>query len=75
MKQLYAPNGKLILGTYDKVPCCCNTSGWSDLGDPIFSGGSDMYWDDSTTQLTPEGEMLVVDEDGDIWAKNLCTLR
>jgi hypothetical protein len=78
MKQLYSPTDKLIVGTADTVNAVANTTGWSDCGDPIFQGGSDVDWDSQVTRTLPvDGAetRIVVDEDGDEWPQTECTLR
>ncbi|MFP3556446.1 hypothetical protein SB861_37885 [Paraburkholderia sp. SIMBA_049] len=67
MKQLKAPNGKRIIGTLEHVPGCAVVNGWNLVDgklEPEYAGGSDMYWDDSKTQRGADGEMVVLDEDG-----------
>lgn len=75
MKQLYSPNGKLVIGTADTVNATANVSGWSDTGEPIYAGGSDVDWDSQLTRTNAKGDMLVIDEDGDTWPKAMCELR
>jgi hypothetical protein len=78
MKQMIAPNGRYIVGTKELVPACANTNGFSDLGDPIYAGGSEMYWDDSKTQYHEgrdgNGNMIVIDECGDEHVASDCKL-
>lgn len=36
MRQLYAPNGKKIVGTSDTVPVTSYVHGWESNGTPIY---------------------------------------
>jgi hypothetical protein len=78
MKQLYAPNGNLIIGTLEHVPGCAHVSGWElDAAgrlEPVWASETEMYWDDSKTQDI-EGDTLVIDEDGETWPMSQCTVR
>jgi hypothetical protein len=78
MKQLYAPNDKLIVGTAETVRAVANTTGWSECGDPIYQGGSNVDWDSQSTRtllVLGAETRIVVDEDGDEWPQTECTLR
>ena len=75
MKQLYAPNGKRIIGTSEMIPGTAIVNGWSDTGEPIYSGETDTHWNGQLTSTNKRGVMLVTDEDGQEHAFDACTLR
>lgn len=74
MKQLKAPNGKRIIGTAEIVNATAITAGFSDKGDPVYAGGSEVDWDSQFTRIHSDGSILVVDEDGEFHSLASCTL-
>lgn len=76
MKQMIAPNGLRIVGTADTVNVTADVTGWSDDGVPDYDGGSgsEVDWNSQLTRTNANGVMLVVDEDGSIWPKDMCKL-
>jgi hypothetical protein len=77
MKQLFAPNGKRIVGTADTVKAVANISHWDESGAPVFVGSS-VDWDSQETRETfSNGERtpVVVDEDGQEWPQSECEMR
>jgi hypothetical protein len=76
MKQMIAPNGLKIVGTADVVNVTADVTGWSDAGEPDYDGGSgsEVDWNSQLTRTNANGVMLVVDENGSIWPKNMCEL-
>jgi hypothetical protein len=76
MKQLYAPNGVRIAGTKEMIPGTALVTGWSDMRDPIYGGGTEVDWDGQTTQRTRSNDaIVVVDEDGNEHSAGDCTLE
>lgn len=71
-KRLVAPNGAQIVGTSEMIASTAHVENlrWEN-GEVTFDyeGGSDVYWDTSTTQ-TRDGEILFVDENGDEWSES-----
>jgi hypothetical protein len=75
MKQMIAPNGLRIVGTAEMLPGVAHTSGFSDKGDPIYSGGTEVDWDGQATQRTKTNDaIVVVDEDGNEHSAGDCNL-
>lgn len=74
MKQMFAPTGQRIIGTADVVNATAEVKAWSNDGVPEYAGGSVVDWDSQLTRTNANGVMLVVDEDGQIWPKNMCKL-
>jgi hypothetical protein len=77
MKQLFAPNGKRIVGTADTVRAVANISHWDEGGNPVFVGSS-VDWDSQETRETfsnGERTRVVVDEDGEEWPQAECEMR
>lgn len=65
MRQLYAPNGKKIVGTSDLAPVTSYVCGWDDDGIPIYAGDeAKVYLDASETRKNEAGVMYVVDSSG-----------
>lgn len=64
MKQLYAPNGKLIIGTSELITGMARVEGFDEDGAPVFSGRTEVYWDDQKTKCGADGKIVVFDEDG-----------
>lgn len=74
MKQLYAPNGELIAGTLETISGRANVSGWSEQGDPIYAGNTEVFWDDQQT-VERDGQLVCLTESGDEFPFDQCTLR
>lgn len=71
-----APNGKAIVGTYERVPgtALAGTVTVADNGaiEPDYDGTTEMDWDAQTT-VRKGGRRLWVDEDGHLWSEaKLC---
>jgi hypothetical protein len=75
MKQLYVKDSGLkIIGTEERVPATAIVNGWSDLGDPIYAGQTELDWDGQHT-ITADEVMMVVDENGEPHLYTDCELR
>lgn len=76
MIQLLSPAGRPIVGTLDLVPARANVGGFTLNADgsysPEFDGGSEMFWNDQRT-VEREGQIIVLDEDGEEWPLSACT--
>ena len=75
MKQLFAPNGKRIIGTSERIPGTAIVNGWTETGEPIYSGETEIDWNGQSPSENERGVMLVTDEDGGKHAFDVCTLR
>jgi hypothetical protein len=74
MKQLYAPNGNLIVGTLETIKGRANVTGWNDDRSPEYAGSTEIFWDDQRT-VQRDGNIICLDEDGEEYPFNECTLR
>jgi hypothetical protein len=74
MKQLRAPNGLRITGTAEVINGQAIVNGWSNTGEPIYAGNTEVDWNSQLTRHDPTGTRLVIDEDGEEWPQAACTL-
>jgi hypothetical protein len=80
IRQLYAPNGSVIIGTAELIEGTARIDGALPPGagrtrfELQYSGGTDVDWDSQTTRLR-ERKRLFVDEDGSLWPEDELTLR
>jgi hypothetical protein len=70
MKQMIAPNGRKIVGTFDKIPGVAGVQGWTvDANgklEPEYDGtGTEVWWDDQYTETNEAGVLWVVDENNE----------
>jgi hypothetical protein len=76
MKQAYVKDSDVrIKGTLDLTPGCANVDGFDANFEPVWEGGTTMYWDDQYTQTNGKGEKLYVGEDGGTYAQSDLELR
>lgn len=71
----WAPSGKKIVGTYDKVPGVALA--YTYYRDPVdghveaeYEGETKLRWNDCEAQYATNGQRLYVDEDDGLWAEN-----
>lgn len=73
-----APNGKAIVGTYERVPgtalAVTVTIATSGGIEPEYEGTTEMDWDAQTT-VRRSGRRLWVDEDGHLWSEDKLRFR
>lgn len=77
MFDLYAPNGRQIVGTDDTVPACAAVSGFTRAEDgtfrPEYMGDTEVYWDGQETQVFDRTAYVLMDEDGRLWLDRECS--
>ena len=66
IRDYVSPTGKLIVGTLETTPCRCNIDGIGDDGEVSYSGGSEMFYDE-TKAILRDGKPLFLDEAGEDW--------
>lgn len=66
----YSPNGSLIIGLLESVPCTATISGFYKNNSHEYAGGTEIHWDDQKPILDADGQLQYVDENGDTWALN-----
>ena len=75
-KVLLAPNGKLIRGTIETLKACAGILGAMEgEGDGArfeldYGGPTDVWWDESKTEIDANGERLFLDVEGDEWPES-----
>ena len=80
MNNLYAPNGKEIMGTLEVIHgqagIMPGTIKRNDDGtfDFDYDGDTEMFWDEQRTK-TEEGQRIFLDEDGNEWYERDLVLR
>ncbi len=65
-----APNGKLIIGTLEKVYGVAQIDEESTLDDIVYSGSTDINWDGQESVLDGCGDRVFIDEDGNEWSES-----
>ena len=66
-REYVSPSGSLILGTLERLTGRSEISGIKDDGEPVYSGGTEIFYDDQVTATDSEGKMIFLDEDGAEW--------
>lgn len=76
MKLRHKDTGDLIVGTYDRVPCCAIASNFRLKDGELLwdlDGGSYMWWDSQETVTDPmTDEVYLVTENNDVVAFSEC---
>ena len=80
MFHAYAPNGKRIVGTLEKIYAAALIGGFgkTSADSLLYTGTTSVWWDsqESVTRRVPPGESIVfLDEDCDEWLEGQLTFR
>ena len=65
-----APNGKLIIGTLEKLYGVAQIDEESTLDDLCYDGHTDINWDGQETFVNEHGDRVFIDEDGNEWTES-----
>lgn len=66
MREYVSPNGDQILGTLEKLTGRAEITGIEDDGTPVYSGGTEIFYDDQVTVMR-DGRMVFLCTEGDEW--------
>ena len=74
-RKYLSPGGVPIVGTLERLSGLARISGISDEGEPEFSGGTEVCWDEQGTEVfwddqitaTRKGKIVYLDENGGEW--------
>lgn len=66
-KAYVSPNGDPITGTMEMLFGRAHLTKIEDDGSPIYSGGTEIFWDGQTTAITKEGKLIFLDDEGNEW--------
>lgn len=67
MTKLFTPAGAQIVGTKEIIPGMAQATSYSADGEPIYDGGTTIWWDDQKT-VWEKGSRVYLDENGGEWA-------
>jgi hypothetical protein len=68
-KVFIAPNGARIVGTLERLSGVARIEGWDEHGEPIYSGDTDIWWDEQRTEIRAD-EFVYVDAYGEEWLQS-----
>jgi hypothetical protein len=68
-KTFTAPTGARITGTLETVLGVARVEGWDEHGEPIYSGDTEIWWDEQRTVIRDD-EFVYVDANGDEWLQS-----
>lgn len=77
----YSPNDELIVGTLEALKATARIADGSYNRDKDgkltfeHHGGTEVWWDETKTMRSPDGETLYVCEDGKIWSESQIVLK
>jgi hypothetical protein len=63
----YSPQGTEIVGTLETITGRASIQDISDTGEPDYSGGTEVFWDEQKTVLNEAGQAIFLDENGEQW--------
>lgn len=66
-KHWYSPLGSLILGTLEKLTGRAEIEDINPDGTPVYSGGTEIFYDDQETIYSKNGYPLYLCVDGEEW--------
>ena len=73
--RLIAPNGERIIGTFEQLSATAYVQGFTRTKkgwEPEYEGESNIDWDNQAP-IRRDGQLVVVDEDGNTWSEEECS--
>lgn len=62
-----SPSGAAITGTLEKLKGEAAIVDIKDDGEPVYEGGTEIFWDDAETATDEAGKTIFLDENGAEW--------
>ena len=73
--QYVTPTGKKIIGNCAVILARAGIDYFDENGEPEYSGDTEVFWDTQATDETEDAKEKYVDETGEEWTLDQCTLQ